>query len=119
MDSYSNLYKIDGLNVRFESLNVTEGIKISNALLSSIRQNDIDLSKFSKESLAFICSKMEVETKDSDNNMSFKKVQNIESLSYFFKNPLVSIEVVTCYISYLTPFLDSLKNLNTLKQTIK
>ncbi|RDU70423.1 hypothetical protein CQA66_08420 [Helicobacter aurati] len=109
-------YKIENLNVKFLPLTAREGIKVTESLLGCIKNNEnVDIAKFSKDSLELIISKLQVETQDASGS-SYKNVGDIDSLALFFKSPLVSLEIVTYFMDYLSPFLNSIKGLNTLKQ---
>lgn len=112
-------YKIEGLNVKFLPLTAREGVKVTESLLACISNNqDVDIAKFSKDSLELIISKLQVETQDASGS-SYKNVGDVDSLSLFFKSPLVSLEIVIFFVDYLTPFLNSIKGLNTMRQIQK
>lgn len=108
---------IENLKVKFLDLTALEGVEISQSLMSAITfskdgDSSIDMGRFAKQSFNLIVKKLQVQVKDADGKESYKLVGNVEDLQLFFKNPLISFEITSCFFQYLTPFLNSLTGLS-------
>lgn len=110
-------FKIEDLECEFVPLTAREGLQVSENFMSCMNvgttteNTSIDVGKFSKTSIDLILSKLVVMHEGKR-----ESVKDVDSLSLFFKNPLVSIEIVANFINYLTPFFHSLQGLsNTAK----
>lgn len=110
-----NEFIVENLKIRFKDLNTGEGLRVSSALMSCVKNSDsenvseqFDIGKFMNKSFELICQKLEIETEDASGDKSFKSVGNSENLSLFFKNPLISVAITTSFLEYISPFFLSL-----------
>lgn len=115
----NNKFTIENLECEFLPLTAREGMQVSENFMSCMNisnnaDSNIDIGKFSKLSMDIILKKLVV-----INNGKRESVKDVDSLSLFFKNPLVSIEIVVCFINYLTPFFHSLKGLSNMANLAK
>lgn len=115
----NNKFTIDNLECEFLPLTTREGMQVSENFMSCMNisndtNSNIDIGKFSKMTMDIILKKLIV-----NYNGKKESVKDVDSLALFFKNPLVSIEIVVAFINYLTPFFHSLKGLNNMANLAK
>lgn len=120
MDIGNYKFEIENLKCEFLPLTAREGLQVSENFMSCMNisanseNNSIDIGKFSKLSMEIILHKLVVIY-----NNKRESIDNVDSLGLYFKSPLVSIEIVTQFIQYLTPFFHSLKGLNNMAKSQK
>ncbi|RDU62827.1 hypothetical protein CQA53_08960 [Helicobacter didelphidarum] len=114
-----NEFVVEGKKIRFKPLTMGEGLKISSHLTScmdmsnfdnmgnnDIKQN-LDLGKFMNKTMNLIVSKIEVCFIRDNGVENWQSLENIESVSIFFKSPFVFINFTTCFMHYITPLVTS------------
>lgn len=102
-------FQLGGYTCKWEPLTTREGLKVSEALMSSMPMGgsgDADMGEFSRRCFDLVLSKLRVKVNDE-----FRGVRNHEELGIIFTNPLVSLDIITNFMTYITPFLHCLENL--------